>query len=307
MVNYMRANILSSNFYIAESKFRFLRICRKRINSLFSVNNKLIHKELKKLIHDGFYKLENNINSETIEKWKKNYFIYQENFNPKDGNIGIPFYNEDIHNLLTNSLMKDLLFEYFKIAYNRSPILQMIPHLMIAYPTINQSDFSLQNNNFPAIFHVDYPYEFTVHIPLTDINQSTSHTKYIRGTHISFKTPNNSESYINHKDILSCFATQGDILLLDVEGWHRADLVKSSFRAIIQIKFTTGNNLLLYSNNYKLSQNNLRTIDSIKFFPLLKEKLKDDAEFIQKLRLDLDYLKILENNISFYNPFINNL
>jgi len=295
---------LSSDYTIYGSDFRFLRILRKKLNQFQSRKNHL-QSDLDTLLEDGFFRMANTIGMETIEQWKNDYGIKKENFEPRDGNLGFPFYNEEMHRLITNSRIKNLLFDFFSTIYGKTPVLQIIPHLVIAYPNISHQDFSPDKNNFPAAMHVDYPYEFTIHIPLTKITDLTSHTKYISGSHLFFSTPSYRNRNLQSQKLVSCYANPGDVLFLDVDGWHRAELVKTSFRAIIQLKFSAGNNLLFFQKTDKLVKNNQRTMDAMKTFPSLKKKLTEDRTFLQNLDVSSSKsIGILKDNIGYYEPFL---
>ena len=290
--------------YIERQLRRSLHTIPKRIRRIFSGTSTrshfTCHPKYKILLTDGFVKLENNIDINIINKWKRDYLVSKPNFTPAEGNISYPFYNAEIHKLLSDSEMVKVVRHYFQKVYGKLPVLQMIPKLVITYPIINQESFQLKNNHFPAVWHIDYRSEFTVHIPLVDITINTSHTKYIRGSQCSFTTPPALIVYENNYPVTNCFAEPGDTLLIDVDGWHRAQLERNSFRAMIQLKYTVGNDMLHYKNSEKLQGYVDDAVTKCKHYSNLQLQLINDREYIRSLDLTATSLSILENNIQYY-------
>jgi len=261
--------------------------------------------DLDTLLRDGVIKLSSEISDAVINKWKNDYFINRSSYIPSDGNITFPFYNREMHELLKSSNFISLIGEYFQSVYHEKPILQKIPSVVITYPTVSQQQFDNSKNHFPAGWHIDYPYEFTVHIPLEEISLLTSHTKYISGSQYRLTSPSlNSDLIEDNNTVVDCLADAGDILCLDVEGWHRAQLERNSYRAMIQLKFTAGNDLLYWQDSKKSQTVIQRSVKGIKVYGELKERLKEDLKYIESL-LDFNVdLKIMSDNKQIYKRYL---
>jgi len=162
--------------------------------------------------------------------------------------------------------------------YGSLPVLQTIPSLVVTYPTISQVEHQSELDNFPAKWHTDYAGEFTVHLPLTDITASTSHTAYIRGSakgYLPLKAPNSSTSAVNP---FFGYASKGDALFLDVCGLHRAN-IRAGLRAMIQIKYTLGNDLLYFDRkNSKYRSNLMRLKKHTSIFPQIVQTFSTQVD-----------------------------
>ena len=88
--------------------------------------------------------------------------------------------------------------------YGCKPVLQCIPYLVITYPNVSHEKFIPKQHNFPANWHTDYQSEFSIHLPIVEINSSNTHTMYAAKTHVSFLKAPKKESQI--KDILRSYA-----------------------------------------------------------------------------------------------------
>lgn len=292
---------------------RPLRRLQKNINRKFcsiETSAKLdieMDANIKFLISKGTVRLENEIDNQLLDKWKKDYSIYQSSFESLSGNISFPIYTKELHELLSNSRLSQLIDKYFKYVYRKKPVLQYVPHVMITYPSISQSEFNPIENHFPAGWHIDYPYEFTVHIPIERITLETSHTKYIDGSQYYYSRPSmNIESIENNNNVIDCIADQGDVLCLDVEGWHRAQLEKNSYRAIIALKYTSGNDLLYYTGSEKEKNVIEKSIKSFKQYDRLREQFVKDLCYIESLNNVDDKFSILKDSKNRYKQYIEN-
>lgn len=295
---------------MAFSRFKHpLRAMRKktfRTIGLMSVGTKLDNdRNYYALLRSGVIKLPGEIDDVVIDGWKSDYPAEQSSFKPAEGNITFPFYNKRMHDLLINSSFMDLIDKYFMCVYRKKPVLQTIPSMIVTYPNINQEQYDSNKNHFPAGWHIDYPYEFTVHIPFEKITLSTSHTKYIYGSQYRLSSPPlNKELSKKNNTVVDCVAEPGDVLCLDVEGWHRAQLEQNSYRAMIQLKFTAGNDLLHYCDSEKQQTIIKRSINAIKNIDLLKERLRTDLTFIESLKDMGTQLDIINDNKSIYKKYI---
>ena len=272
--------------YILSKKTR-LFFAKRNDKSLFKSlkrNNEFSH-----LLSHGMVAAKHIIDSTVINNWAKKYHISDESFIECEGNISFPFYNKEFHDLLFNSDFLDFINAYFDLVHQQRPVLQTMPTLVITKPDTNQGEFSSVKHNFPAVWHTDYLTEFTIHIPLVNINDKTNHTKYLLNSHTNFFIPPVGATKVNEVDNVNCFADVGDALFIDVDGWHRGHLEKGSFRAMIQLKYTTGNNKLSYEpNTLKVKKALERTVMNTKNYDLLKNVLKQDYEFFKRINPDFN-------------------
>ena len=270
-------------------------IISKKIKLFFAKNNRKFFKSSKQnnefldLISNGIVLAKNTIDKSVINNWINRYHIFNDFFIESEGNISFPFYNKEFHDLFFKSDFLGYLNTYYDLLHGKKPVLQTMPTLVITKPDMNQGDFSSSNHNFPAVWHTDYLTEFTIHIPLVDINNKTNHTKYILNSHTNFLIPPVGAIKVDEANSVNCFAKAGDALFIDVDGWHRGHLEKGSFRAMIQLKFTIGNNKLSFDlDNPKIKKALERTKMKTKKYDLLKKVFQDDYEFFKKANPDFN-------------------
>ena len=289
-------------FYII-SKIINIFFAKKKYQTLFNSEKK--NQEFLYLLSNGMISAEKIIDKTIIKTWVEKYNIKNENFIPCKGNISFPFYNKELHNILFNSNFLDYLNKYYDLVYGKKPILQTAPHLIITKPDMNQNDFSTGIHGFPAVWHTDYITEFTIHIPIVDINNKTNHTKYLRGSHTNFLTPPVGATSVNEINNTNCFANVGDALFIDVDGWHRGHLEKNSFRAMIQLKYTIGNDELIFDPNHPKVKRGLdRSTINTKNYEKKKNVFKEDYEFFKKTNPDFNSPHanlFLDNALSIYS------
>ena len=289
-------------FYVI-SKYLNILYAKKRHKKLFNSEKK--NQEFAHLLSNGMISAKNVVDKTTIESWVEKYNIKSENFFGCEGNISFPFYNNELHDLLCKSDFLDYLYSYYELVYGKKPVLQTMPTLVVTKPDMNQSGFSSSRHNFPAVWHTDYKTEFTIHIPLVNINGKTNHTKYLLKTHTNFFPPPVGATKVDEINNINCFADIGDALFIDVDGWHRGHLEKGSFRAMIQLKYTIGNNELIFDpNDSKVKKALERTAVNTKSYGSLKNIIKNDYEFFKKVDPDLNspHAKIfLEKALKFYS------
>ena len=184
------------------------------------------------------------------------YGFSERSFKRAAGNLTWPCLSTHLVKLLNDARYQTLLQTYFRVMYGAPPVLQTIPSLVVSYPSIAPEEFDSRRHGFPAAWHTDYPGEFTVHLPLTDITESTSHTAYVSGSAKGFRLYRKSRPQtLAGKEFLG-FAKSGDALFFDVCGIHRANL-RPGLRAMIQIKYTLGNDMLLFNKHNKKYWSNL--------------------------------------------------
>ena len=291
-----------TTFYIISKKINIF-FSKKKYQTLFNSEKK--NQEFLYLLSNGMISAKKIIDKTIIENWVEKYNIKNENFIACEGNISFPFYNNDLHNLLFNSDFLDYLNSYYELVYGKKPVLQTMPTLVVTKPDMNQSGFSTSKHNFPAVWHTDYLTEFTIHIPLVNINNKTNHTKYLLKSHTNFFPPPVGATKVDEINNINCFADIGDALFIDVDGWHRGHLEKGSFRAMIQLKYTIGSNELIFDpNDSKVKKALERTSINTKSYDSLKNVLKKDYEFFKRINPDLNspHAKIfLKKALEFYS------
>ena len=287
---------------IKKQSRQFLAVRKIRNNlSSFAMPNELLS-----LLNLGFVKFTNGIDHSLLTKWSEDYGIKKSNFLPTNGNISVPFFNAEMHALLTGSNLIDLLKDYFVQMYGVPPMLQMVPTLVITHPNVEQQTYIKGVQNFPAHWHYDYPSEFTIHIPLTKITIETTHTKYIKRSHLSLLSSPPTETSVLKDQIVSCFSVPGDVILFDVDGSHRAQLEVKGFRALIQLKFTAGNDILDIKSFSipKMQKNILRTKQSYIHYEQIKKRLSFDKQYIQEQDTFNPMLTILNDCIQYYDFYL---
>ena len=263
-------------------------IISKKIKLFFAKNNRNFFKSSKQnnefldLISNGTVLAKNTIDKSIINNWINRYHIYNDCFIESEGNISFPFYNKEFHDLFFKSDFLGYLNTYYDLLYGKKPVLQTMPTLVITKPDMNQVDFSFGSDNFPAVWHTDYLTEFTVHIPIVDINSETNHTKYLNGSHTNFFAPPVGAVKVNETNNTNCFARAGDALFIDVDGWHRGHLEKGSFRAMIQLKYTIGNDQLTFQPNNAKTKNALERSKEYNWSKIILDTYKMIEEEINK-------------------------
>lgn len=296
-------------------KERMIRVLRAlRIRSPLHFGSKKLHRmlyslkpeneNLSCLIANGFFKYEAQIESKVIDDWMARYNIDTDLITPSDGNCIIPFFNHEVFKLLTDSSFSRLLTLYFNAMYGCKPILQCTPSLVMTFPSIEQHEFKAGAHNFPANWHSDYVSEFTVHIPLVDITENNSHTLYAENTHTAFlNTP--PEGPMN-KTIVPSFAKKGDVVMIDVDGWHTGRLEGVNPRIMIQFKFTKGNDLLGVPSvrpSDKLIRQVERTKRCIRNYNTLVETLTEDYDYIKSNDFSGTPLAIISDSVAIYDSY----
>ena len=127
---------------------------------------------------------------------------------------------------------------------------------MVTNSLIQEKSFNEKIHKIPAFFHTDYPTEVTIHIPLTDITPKTPRTMYLDGSSMdSFVRPMkkyDARKVVNKFKTSELFAKAGDALVIDVTGIHKA-VIEPQPRIMIQLKFTSGRNILTKLDQMKLN------------------------------------------------------
>jgi len=261
--------------------------------------------DLSVLMRDGLFRFNKSVDPEIIDQWIERYKIDSTKITPSEGNLMIPFFNAEIDKLLTSSKFSELLEKYFYAIYGCKPVLQCIPGLVMTFPSISQGEFKRGTHNFPAVWHVDYLSEFTIHMPLLAINSTNTHTMYAVDTHTSIFNPPRKGP--RGKKIARSFANKSDVVMLDVDGWHTGRLEGTSARIMVQFKFTKGNDLLRPSVN-GLSVKELKQIDRtkrcIQNYDELINCLIEDRNYIKAKDFSGTPLAILTDSLKTYEQYV---
>jgi hypothetical protein len=291
---------------------RLFRVINTR-NLVFFIKKKLARKgllkrtvagPLRELAENGAINYKGVVDSDMLDRWISEYGLDVSNITPSEGNLAIPFFNEDVLSLLTDSKFAVLLDDYFMNMYGCHPVLQCIPYLVITYPNIAHENFDSKTNNFPANWHTDYESEFTVHLPLISINPSNTHTMYAVNTHTSLSGPPRNEHAI--RNIFRSFGEKTDALMLDVDGWHQGRLEGSSPRIMVQFKYTRGNDLLLHPTEGLSDKGRAqikRTKKHLSNYGVIKQRLKKDFLFAKNMHTLDPKLSVIKDNFKNYQEY----
>ena len=301
--SFLSAYLISRPPWYIGSKFLRSKLARNKESDYGGISKHLF--SFKNLLNDGAVIGREIINRQIVESWQKKYGLYSELFSPWEGNMSFPFYNEEIHEILADSEISYYINKYFQTVYGTRPVLQQIPTMVITYPSMNQADYEYGAHNFPAAWHTDFKSEFTVHIPITIIDDKTPHTKYLKGTPHTLQRPRNKIKATSGEQVLSCFAVPGDAIFLDVDGWHRAQLERGRFRVFVQLKFTRGNNMLVYREPGGKLKKSIEKIKEVsKEFDRIQNGLKQDFAYVQSLPDNLPNISIVKNNSQLYPIYL---
>lgn len=299
--------VLKSLLVELSSKLPFrkpLYFFKKKIYRYISIG-RISKQPVRDLVLKGAINYKGVIENEVLDKWIDVYGLDESNIIQADGNIAFPFFNKDVLKLIVDSQFSEVLFEYFKTIHGCKPVLQSIPYLVISYPNISHDNFDPMKNNFPANWHTDYISEFTAHIPLSEINSSLTHTIYAMDTHTSpYKA---SPEMAKTKKIFKSYCNRGDVVMLDVDGWHHGRLEAAAPRIMIQFKFTKGNDTLLYPKDglsLKAKLQIERTKNHIQSYKVIEKQLKRDLEFTRNMSYTHPILNILKDNHQYYDDYI---
>jgi hypothetical protein len=268
------------------------------------------------LFLNGCYIQKDSVPLELIQRIIQRYCLNKENFNPTNKNLSLPLLDNNFLEYISSKNFNSLIYKYYDILYGYPPLLQVFPSIVITYPLINQNQFrsSDKNMHIPASVHTDYSTEFTIHIPLFDINENTPHTVYVEKsctniylndliTRISSSNLKNKLVKLIGGNEVSIFASPGDMIMLDVTGLHRAE-IKPEFRAFIQLKYTIGNdrlNKLEESKKFKdsIAHTSLNYLSYHKY----KVELQRDVENLFYLNLN-DQYKIINESLGAYQAYL---
>lgn len=263
----------------------------KKKNKVKLALKSCMDENLKQLLYNGKIVLKNIISKDVIEKLNSDYAIGPENFKVAGSNISFAIFNKELFDIVQNPYLKELIGNYFFSVYGKKPVMQCIPYLLIVKPNIDQNEFEYGKNNIPGVWHTDYYSEFSVHIPLFPVSSKTTHTCYALKSHVSPKSmpqygwPEATNETVKNWgfEIEHCYAENGDLLLFDVTGIHRAEILRKSFRAMIQLKYTTGNNMLNFNESTPKIRRGIKHYKKhcIKLWTI-QNKIKSDLEFISK-------------------------
>ena len=280
-------------------RFFFEQLKKSRALNSYKAEGGSSSPEMAAFFERGYNLYKNAIPLSVYSKLTDEYFVNEKWFLDTNSNIALPILQKELLKSIDyDSPILSYVQEYFRAFYRAEPNLQQVPKIIVTNPDIESKNFDAAKHRIPAFFHTDYPSELTVHIPLTDINDKTPRTLYLRGSHVS-KSVRPMKKYVNTDHLSSfehveLFAKSRDALIIDVTGVHKA-VLSPNLRIMIQLKYTAGNDILDADINYEKTKAILKNANShFKKFKVYTRKLKDDwqaifenTELTQKLRREL--------------------
>ncbi len=157
-----------------------------------------------------------------------------------------PQITRDIEEYFTNDDLLNIARSYFR----RDVYASTYPYFHHINP---QSDSQPSKDiealsQFNSSWHYDVPLGLVFYLLLKDLDEKGSHTKYLTGTH---KLPNNhlsyddrclSDEYVKHQnlDVLDLFGKKGDIVIFDLNGFHKLHRVKGYNRHALVFSVSCG-------------------------------------------------------------------
>ena len=269
--------------------YRKLRNKYNKFNKTKRISRKLKISEnsnIQDLLINGFSIFDSLIDKNILNNLIIKYQLDEKNFKKSYTNVTIPILDAEFINYISNhKKINSIVEDFYFSTYGTKAFLQIHPAIVITNPSFKNTK---EHYNIPNKWHTDYKSEFTFHIPLTDINSDSTKTVYAEKSQNILSI--NPESNLNINDyesnIIPLEAKKGSVIFIDVSGAHKAELGK--FRAMIQFKFTSGNDLLnelikpqayfnlgeKFKENFLLSTNQLKTsfYDDIQMLDNLSDK-----------------------------------
>ena len=277
------------------------RQIKKTISYRWHLQSENIDPETNKFLMNGFVIKNNCFELSAAQNIVDQYRLHASSFTRSDQNLSWPCLSKEVIELFLRSQYRETIDRYFRVMYGCMPVLQKVPSIVVTYPLLDQINALEPKEKFPAQWHTDYPQEFSVHIPLTVIDESVTHTVYVGGSARDLLIQPQqvvSDEYIsqryNKQRIHRMVAEPGDVIFLDVTGYHRANL-RFGMRAMIQLKYTTGNDLLLFNSpiNDSIKEKYLRNLAALKNYysgySALKKVLRDQLRSLRDIALPKGY------------------
>lgn len=265
-----------------------------RLKKNFLLKNKFLEKDLYKFLDKGFL-----IQNAFLDQKELNYIIREylnlNNINDNnyyDFNLSIPFFDQKIIEKIISSNLFQVIKKFYSLTCNSKIFFQQIPFIVITKPSIDQS-LANEKTRIPARFHTDYPSEISLQIPLINQLNYTPHTLYLEKTNrdLKFKCMSNyDEKSLKDYNKVKLLGHEGDAILIDTQGVHRANLFKNSLRIMLFFKFSSKKNILnnvnykeLYERSAKL--NYFRTDNKLKLLEDYNYAIS--SEFLMKNQLNI--------------------
>ena len=290
-----------SSIRSAPKDFRFFleQLKKNQALNLYKAEGGTSSPEMNAFFETGYNLYKNAISPSIYSKLTNEYFVNAKWFLKTNSNIAIPILQRKfLKSIDYDSQMFSYVQEYFRAFYKAEPYLQQVPKIIVTNPDIEPKDFQAEQHRIPAFFHTDYPSELTIHIPLTEINEKTPRTLYLKGSHLS-KAIRPMKKYastgaLSSFEHVELFANPRDALMIDVTGVHKA-VLSPNLRIMIQLKYTAGNDILSVDLNPEKVKTSIENANAhFMKFGVYVRKLKDDwqavfenADLTQKLRKEL--------------------
>ena len=213
-------------------------IKKKRISRKLEISE---NSNIQDLLIDGFSIYDSFIDKNILNNIIRKYQLDEQNFKKSYTNVAIPILDDEFINYISNhKKINSIVEDFYFSTYGTKAFLQTPPSIVITNPSFKKSK---EDYSIPHKWHTDYKSEFTFHIPLTDINSDSTKTVYAEKSQNILSIDSQSNLNINdyESNIIPLEAKKGSVIFIDVSGAHKAELGK--FRAMIQFKFTSGNDL----------------------------------------------------------------
>ncbi len=253
------------------------------------------------LLNNGYSIYDSLIDIKILNNLIDKYQLNKKNFKKSYTNVAIPILDKEFIDYMSNhKKINSIIEEFYFSSYGTKPVLQTPPSIVITNPSIKKNK---EEYNIPHKWHTDYKSEFTFHIPLMDITSNTTKTVYAEKSQNIISV--NSQSILKTDDLKSNIipleAKKGSIIFIDVSGAHKAEL--GQYRAMIQFKFTSGNDLLTeiikpksyYNLGVKFKENFLLNTNK------LKKSFSDDLLKINDLSSKWG---IIKKSRSYYQEYL---
>ena len=213
-----------------------------------------------------------------------------------DYNLSIPFFDKKIIEKIISSSLFSVLKNFYSMTCNSEIFFQQVPFIVITKSSIDQF---LANNKtrIPVKFHTDYPSEISLQIPLINQLDHSPHTLYLEKTNrdIKFKCSTTyDEKKLNYYNKVKLLGNEGDAVLIDTQGVHRANIFKNSLRIMLFFKFSSKKNILSnidYKELYKRSA-------KLNYF-----KYGNKSKFLEDHNFAISSNFLMKNQLNIYKDF----
>ena len=269
-----------------------------RLKKNILLKNKYLEKDFREFLEKGYI-----IQTEFLDRKDLKYIIGEylnlKNINNNeyyDYNLSIPFFDKKIIEKITSSSLFFVLKKFYSMTCNSEIFFQQTPLIVITKSSVDQS-LANDNTRIPVRFHTDYPSEISLQIPLINQLDYSPHTLYLEKTNrdIKFKCSTiYDEKKLNDYNKVKLLGNEGDAVLIDTQGVHRANIFKNSLRIMLFFKFSSKKNILSnidYKELYKRSA-------KLNYF-----KYDNKSKFLEDYNFAISSNFLMKNQINIYKDF----